>query len=139
MNFSNLILYIDRYLAEIFDHKTIGDFQNNPFVQICYIKSKGRFLSQSYSFYVIPPGSIATHILPSVHNLLASSLLVSKYLLQDTPNVKPFSDKELGFCSGFVDKNGDIILCSVTTNPEDAKWVACTLISQLKIFLDSEP
>lgn len=134
MNFTNLKLYLDHYFIDRFDHETILDSKNNPFVQVSYVKAGERASIESYSFYVTPPKRPAIHDSKTNHNATAAFFLSSQYLLQN-PQTTHRLEEPWGVCDGFVTDKGDIILCTVTTNPEDAKWVCKSVLTQLQIWI----
>lgn len=137
MNFSNLILYIDEFFNNKFDHDTLSDSKNNPFVQINYVKTRGKFISQTYSFYVTKPGHFPIHDTHTRQNLSAVSFLTSTYLLQDPKKVDPYQEK-WGYCNGFATTDNEIFTCAVATNKDDSKWVCDFILGQLKIYVNNQ-
>jgi hypothetical protein len=136
MNFTSLKLHLDQYLSNDFDLETLSEPTVSPFVFLIHLKTNGKFASQTYGQYITKPGQRILHDNTTIHNLSATCIMMCTFLLQDPDNVEPL-EEEYGYCDGFTTNEGEVILCAVISNFDDAKWVCQTVLSQLRIFVEN--
>ena len=134
MDLSNLIKYLENFFDNRFDFDTISNDNNCPFIQISLLQTNKKFISQTHGFYLAAPNKKAVHKNRSIDDLSGVNILVDTYLVQDS--------KKLGLCempwgciNGIATTDLDIILCSVITNIDDAKFLCKTILSQTEIFV----
>jgi len=138
MDFQDLSVHINTYLNSQFDHATIIDQQNNPFIQVTLIDIK-EINPQVYNFsqYVHKPNELAIHKDYTTLNLAVANEVTAEYITQDPDEMNPV-DVPYAYCDGIVIRDSDALIVTVVTNQDDAKWVCKSILSQLKIFLNQK-
>lgn len=135
MRFQALLQYLHNYFHNKFDFDTIERITDDPYVHIQIIKNLDKPSTQGYSFYLTRP--LHTSIFPASSRLknVAVMALTSKYLLQ---NHHRFEFLDQCGCSYGFEKQNSTYLCTVIANPDDAKFICKSVITQMKIFVNSD-
>lgn len=125
------------YFAFDFDHSLINDPLNNPFVEVSLINvSLINPHRDSFGLYAVKPGSSAVHTEFTTAIMATALALEAKYLILKPSRGKPIEDIA-GCARGITAGKNEVILITVITNPEDARFVCQSIINELQILIDS--
>jgi hypothetical protein len=136
IDLADIKISLNDFLSESFDYRTLED-NSQPFFIVTHLKTINHFTYlESYGQFLHEP-HIQTPNPGTPHSILAAAhLLTGSYLNQDRNSLlKPYIT-EFGCCDSLkIDKN-NIILITVISPAEEAKWICKTVIKQLEISLN---
>lgn len=125
--------YLKQFFSNEFDHQTIADTQNTPFVQITHIKLSEQLSVESFGCFLSPPGVITGHRFHRNMILTAASISTGHYLAQDLNSPK-IVQTDYSCSDSVVLDDDEAIIITVVASIDDARWVSQSVAKQLRIF-----
>lgn len=125
---------LDFFLDEL-DHSLIGDQSNDPFVQISLINASPiNPHRDSFGLYFVMPGNPAKHTGFTTSIMAAALALEGNYLFQKPSTAKPIEDV-VGCTRGIPFGHNQVLIVTVISNLDDARFVCKSVIKKLQIIL----
>lgn len=137
MEFLELKDHLLSYFDKDFDHSLINDQNNNPFVQITLIRSSLQNTSyESFGTYLVEPGKPAIHTTFSIVVIVGVLALEGTFLIR-SGEFDTIIEEKFGCISGITVGKDLIILVSVISDLDDARFVCRSITNRIRIYCDN--